>query len=112
MAAPATVEEYLAGFPEPARSVLWGLREAILRGVPGAPEAIRYRMAAFRLGGTWLHLGGWATHAGLYPVHVVDELEAEVAPYRSTGSTVRLPYTGPVPYDLVERLAARIAAGR
>jgi len=41
---------------------------------------------------------------------VVDELEAELAPYRTTGSTVRLPYAGPVPYDLVERLARRIAA--
>jgi len=109
-APPATVEEYLSGFGEPAQAVLRGLRAAILRGAPGAQEAIRYQMAAFRLGGTWLNLGGWAAHAGLYPVHVVDELEAELAPYRTTGSTVRLPYAGPVPYDLVERLARRIAA--
>jgi uncharacterized protein YdhG (YjbR/CyaY superfamily) len=107
---PASVEEYLAGFPQPAQEVLRGLRAAILRGAPGAEEAIRYQMAAFRLGGTWLNLGGWAKHAGLYPVHAFDELEDEAAPYRTTSSTVQLPYAGPVPYDLVERLAAAIAA--
>ncbi len=110
MATPATVEEYLAGFPAPAQAVLRELRAAILRGAPGAPEAIRYQMAAFRLGGTWLNLGGWARHAGLYPVHAFEGLEDEVAPYRTTSSTMQLPYSGPVPYDLVERLAARIAA--
>lgn len=105
-----SVEEYLAGFPDPAQEVLRALRAAILRGAPGSPEAIRYGMAAFRLGGTWLNLGGWATHAGLYPVHVFDDLEEEVARYRTTASTVRLPYAGPVPYGLVERLARAIAA--
>lgn len=109
MTPPVTVEEYLAGFPPPAHEVLAGLRAAILRGAPGSQEAIRYQMAAFRLGSTWLHLGGWAKHAGLYPVPQVDGLEDAVAPYRTTGSTVQLPYAGPVPYDLVERLAAAIA---
>ena len=111
MATPATVEEYLAGFPPPAQEVLRQLRAAILRGAPGSREAVRYQMAAFQLGGhAWLNLGGWARHAGLYPVHEYDDLEAEVAPYRTTGSTLKLPYAGPVPYGLVERLAARIAA--
>ena len=107
---PADVEEYLAGFPAEAQAVLRGLRAAVLRADPEATEAIRYRMAAFRLGGhTWLHLGGWAQHAGLYPVPRYDDLEDAVAPYRTTGSTLNLRYADPVPYDLVGRLAARIA---
>lgn len=107
----AGVEEYLAGFPAGAQAVLRDLRAAILRGAPGAAEAIRYRMAAFHLGGrTWLHLGGWNGHAGLYPVRQYDDLEDRVAPYRTTGSTVAFRYAEPVPYDLVEQLAARMAA--
>ncbi|HEY0119201.1 MAG TPA: DUF1801 domain-containing protein [Cellulomonas sp.] len=107
----AGVEEYLAGFPPGPQEVLRGLRAAILRGAPGTPESIRYRMAAFHLGGrTWLHLGGWARHAGLYPVPRFDDLEDRVAPYRTSGSTVALPYTVAVPYDLVEQLAAHIAS--
>ena len=112
MATAATVEEYLAGFPADRRAVLDELRAAILRGDPAAAEAIRYEMPAFRLGGrTWLHLGGWAQHAGLYPVPRYDDLEHLVAPYRTTGATLNLRYAEPIPYDLVERLAARIAAG-
>ncbi len=112
MTTTATVEEYLAAFPADQRAVLDGLRAAILRGAPGAAEAIRYRMPAFHLGGhTWLHLGGWAHHAGLYPVPQYDDLEDLVGPYRTTGSTLNLRYAEPIPYDLVERLAARIAAG-
>ena len=88
MTTTATVEEYLAGFPPPAQAVLRELRAAILRGAPASPEAIRYRMAAFRLGGhTWLHLGGWATHAGLYPVHAYDDLEGR----RTTGKLLLVP---------------------
>lgn len=110
MAPPVLVEAYLAGFPDEAQAVLRGLRAAILRGDPDAVEAIRYRMPAFRLGGrTWLHLGGWKRHAGLYPVPQYEGLEDRVAGYRTTSSTVALPYTGPVPYDLVEQLSARIA---
>ena len=110
--AAATVEEYLTGFPADQRAVLDGLRAAILRGAPGSSEAIRYQMPAFHLGGhTWLHLGGWARHAGIYPVPRYDDLEDLVAPYRTTGSTLNLRYAEPIPYDLVERLAARIAAG-
>lgn len=112
MAVAASVEEYLSGFTAEQRAVLDGLRAAIRRGAPGAAEAIRYQMAAFHLGGhTWLHLGGWAKHAGLYPVPRYDDLEELVGPYRTTGSTLNLRYADPVPYDLVERLAARIAAG-
>ena len=87
----ASVEEYLAGFPAEPQAALRGLRAAILRADPGAAEAVRYQMAGFHLGGhTWLHLGGWARHAGLYPVPRYDDLEPLVAPYRTTGSTLHL----------------------
>ena len=37
-------------------------------------------------------------------------VEEYPAGFPTRGSTVRLPYAGPVPYDLVERLARGIAA--
>ena len=39
-----------------------------------------------------------------------EELEREVAPYRAARSTLRFPLGKPIPYDLIERLAA-LAAG-
>ena len=39
-------------------------------------------------------------------------LERELAPYRAAKDTVRFPLSRPVPYDLIERLAAFLAERR
>ena len=111
-AAATTVEDYLAGFDEPVQVLLRQVREAILRGMPGSTEKIRYGMPAVMLEGRYgLHFAGWKSHVGLYPVPVLDgDLELEVAPYRSTKDTVKFRYVKPIPYDLIERLAREIAS--
>ncbi|MGY1813772.1 iron chaperone [Blastococcus sp. SYSU D00820] len=111
MSAPATVEEYLAALPPEARAVLEEVRAAVLRGMPGATETIRYGMPAAMLADRYgLHFAAWKKHAALYPVPPLDgELEAEVAPLRSGKDAVHLRYGRPVPADLVERVARRIA---
>ena len=116
---PSTVDEYIAGFaPEQART-LQLIREAIHRGVaaasiPDESEKIRYGMPAVMLGGRYaLHFAGWKKHIGLYPVPVFDgELEAEVSPHRSEKDSVTFPWKEPVPFDLIERVAAAIVAKR
>ena len=114
MAAPSTVEQYLAQLPEEARAVLAEVRAAVLRGMPGATETVRYGMPAAMLGDRYgLHFAAWKKHAALYPVPVFDgDLEAEVAPYRSGKDAVHLRYGRPLPVELVERIAAAVAAGR
>ena len=114
MAAPSTVEQYLSDLPEEARAVLTEVRAAVLRGMPGATETVRYGMPAAMLGDRYgLHFAAWKKHAALYPVPVFDgALEAEVAPYRSGKDAVHLRYGRPLPVDLVERIAAAVAARR
>ena len=114
MTAPGTVEEYLAALPEEARAVLEQVRAAVLRGMPGATETVRYGMPAAVLGTRYgLHYAAWRKHAALYPVPVFDgDLEAEVAPLRSGKDAVHLRYGRPVPGDLVERIASAVAALR
>ncbi|WP_233498664.1 iron chaperone [Blastococcus sp. TF02A-26] len=114
MSAPSTVEEYLAALPDQARGVLGEVRAAVLRGMPGATETVRYGMPAAMLGHRYgLHFAAWKKHAALYPVPVLDgDLEAEVAPYRSGKDAVHLRYGQPVPVDLVERIAAAVAVRR
>ncbi len=114
MSAPSTVEEYLAALPEEARAVLAEVRAAVLRGMPGATETIRYGMPAAMLGDRYgLHFAAWKKHAALYPVPVFDgDLEAAVAPYRSGKDAVHLRYGLPLPVDLVERIAAAVADRR
>lgn len=112
--APATVEDYLAGFDEPAQSLLRQVREAILRGMPGSTETIRYGMPAVMLDGRYgLHFAGWKSHVGLYPVPVLgDDLEPQVAPYRSTKDALKFRYAKPIPFDLIERVARELVARR
>lgn len=110
----SSVDDYIAGFAPEVQPILSGVREAILSQVPGAEEKIRYNIAAVMLGGRYaIHFAGWKKHVGMYPVPVFDEtLEVEVAPYRAAKDSVNFPYSKPVPYDLIERIAAAIVAKR
>ena len=110
---PETVDDYLAGFPDDVRPVLVEVAAAIRRALPGAEERIRYGMPAFMFPGRsyGLHFAGWRKHVGLYPVaRLGPDLEAEVEPYRTAKDTARFFYRDGVPYDLVERIAAGLAA--
>ena len=110
------VDAYVAEQPEANREALAEVVAAVRRGLPGATESIRYGMPAFVVDGYGLHVGGWKQHGGLYPAPRCDEsdpaLEAELAPYRTHKDTVRFLWKHPVPYDLVERVAAAVAALR
>ena len=109
-----SIDDYLAAQPDEVRPILQRIREAIHAGLPGAEERVRYGMPAVMLDDRYaLHFAGWKKHVGLYPVSPLPaELEAEVAPYRSAKDTVKLMYADPIPYDLVQRIAAELGAMR
>jgi uncharacterized protein YdhG (YjbR/CyaY superfamily) len=112
-----SVDDYIAAFPDDVRVVLTGVREALHRGAPGAAEAIKYNMPTITLGGRSLvHFAAWKKHLGLYPVPDGDEaFERRLAPYRQAKGTANFPLRQPIPYDLIEDVAAllveRAAAG-
>jgi uncharacterized protein YdhG (YjbR/CyaY superfamily) len=110
----ATVDDYIASFPSAVQPALQEVRRALHAAVPGMVETMRYGMPCVGLPGTYLlHFAGWKRHIGLYPVPALDgSLESEIAPYRAAKDTVRLPLGKPIPYDLVSRLAASLAAMR
>ncbi|HYI51430.1 MAG TPA: DUF1801 domain-containing protein [Microbacterium sp.] len=113
MAAAATVDEYIAGFPPEVAERLQRIREIIVAevGTP-AEEKIRYGIAAVVLGGRYaLHYAGWRRHIGLYPVPALDEpLESRVAPYRAEKDSVVFPHSKPIPYELIGDVARAIVA--
>jgi len=104
----ATVEEYIASFAPETSEILERVRDAIRSQAPGAEEKIRYDMPAVVLGGRYaIHYAAWKKHLGIYPVATApEELEREIAPFRSGKDSVNFPYSTPVPIDLVERIAA------
>ena len=102
----ATVDEYLAGLPDDVRARVQEVRRVVHQVVPDAGETISYAMPTFTLDGQPLvHVAAWKRHVGVYPLPPLDpELDAAVAPYRGTKDALKLPYTEPLPAELLARV--------
>jgi uncharacterized protein YdhG (YjbR/CyaY superfamily) len=111
---PTSAEEYVATFPPDVQDALRILRETIYSTIPGATETIRYAMPAVMLNGHYIvHYAAGKHHIGLYPIPTMPgDLEAEVASFRSTKDTLRLPHETPIPADLVRRILLELLARR
>jgi uncharacterized protein YdhG (YjbR/CyaY superfamily) len=101
-----TVDEYLAGLPDDVRARVQEVRRVVHQVVPDAGETISYAMPTFTLDGQPLvHVAAWKRHIGVYPLPPLDpELDAAVAPYRGTKDALKLPYTQPLPGELLARV--------
>lgn len=112
----ATVADYIAQAPPPARRALRQLRTAIKAAAPGITERISYRIPTFDLDGRYLlYIAAFKEHVSVYPVTagMVAKHGKAIAPYRAGKGTLRFPLDGPIPIDLVTRLAkARVAERR
>jgi uncharacterized protein YdhG (YjbR/CyaY superfamily) len=105
----ATVEDYLASFPEDTQAVLRTIRETVLDVAPTGEDAISYGIPAVMVDGkALLYYAGYARHVSVYPVPDGDEeLSAELAPYVAGKGTLRFPLDRDVPLSLVRRVAER-----
>lgn len=103
-----TVDGYVAALPDDVAARMEDLRRVLRAVVPDVEETISYAMPTFVLDGRPLvHVAAWKHHIGLYPLPAVDgALEREVAPWRGTKDTMKLPHGKPLPLDLVERVLA------
>lgn len=108
-AASGTVDDYIAEFPRPVQAALRKVRRAIRKGIPGAEEAISYRIPAYRVNGRMaLYFAGWKAHYSLYPStgRMIAAFKDDLAPYEvNNKGTIRFPLHEPVPVKLIEALA-------
>jgi uncharacterized protein YdhG (YjbR/CyaY superfamily) len=103
---PATVDEYIAGFPDDVQKILRRIRATVRKVAPKAQETISYRVPTFKLNGSPLiYFAAFKSHIGLYPVtpDVKDHFR-ELSKYKGGKGTVQFPLDEPVPYDLVGRI--------
>jgi len=111
--APKTVDEYLAGVPEPARSTLNKVRAAIRSAVPPeATEAISYRIPTFKYKGSLVAFAAFSNHCSLFPMsgRVIEAFKNELKGFRTSKGTLRFPVDKPLSAALVKKLVkARIA---
>jgi uncharacterized protein YdhG (YjbR/CyaY superfamily) len=109
-----TVDGYVAALPDAVRERMEQLRRVVRSVVPDVEETISYAMPTFVLDGRPLvHVAAWKHHIGLYPLPPLDAaLERDVAPWRGTKDTLKLPHGKPLPVDLVERVLGVLVAQR
>jgi uncharacterized protein YdhG (YjbR/CyaY superfamily) len=112
MAAPTSVEDYLAALPEESRAALEMLRTTIKAAAPEATEAISYGMPAFKDHGRMLvYYAAFKNHCSLFPasMKVIEDYRKELEPYDAVKGTIRFHADKPLPAALVKKLVkARI----
>jgi len=104
--APKTVEEYFAAVPEPARSALNQIREAIRSVVPPeATEIISYKIPAFKHKKVLVWYAAFANHCSLFPTAaLIDAFRDELKDFSTAKGTVHFPLDHPMPVDLIQRM--------
>ncbi len=104
-----TLEEYINGFTGPGRELLEQLRALADEAVPDASEAIKWGQPA------WVHPSGTilfmlsdhAKHANFaFTPSTREAFDADLAGFATGKGSVKLPYTQPVPADLLRRMIA------
>jgi len=105
MKAAASIDDYIAGYPEDVQSQLQKIRETIRRAAPQAGEAIKYGLATFTLHGNLVHFGAFKTHIGFYPAPSgIKEFQKELAKYDGSKGTIRFPIDKPLPLPLISKI--------
>ena len=108
MAAPPTVDAYIATLPVDRRAGIEAMRTAVNDAAPEATETIAYAMPALRShGGQFLvSYAAYKRHYSLFPAseRVIAALGERLAPYLSGRGTIQFPADTPIPTDLIARI--------
>jgi uncharacterized protein YdhG (YjbR/CyaY superfamily) len=108
-----SVDEYIAGVPEPARSTLKAIRASIRSVVPPeATETIRYQIPTFRYKGPLVAFAAFSKHCSFFPMgaSVLDAFEDELKGFRTSKGTLHFSLDKALPAALLKKLVkARIA---
>lgn len=104
-AAPGSIDEYIAQFPEDIQQKLQEIRAVIHAAAPEATEKISYQMPTFFLRGNLVHFAAFKHHIGFYPVPSgIAAFEEELAPYKRSKGAVQFPLDQPIPTELISRI--------
>lgn len=107
-----TVDEYLAGVPEPARTTLNKIRAAIRSAAPTeATETISYGIPAIKYKGVLLWFAAFSDHCSLFPTaSVIQKFKSDLKRYSTSKGTIKFPTDKPLPAALIRKMVrARVA---
>jgi uncharacterized protein YdhG (YjbR/CyaY superfamily) len=111
---PESIDEYIAGFPEPVQDALEQVRAVIKAAAPDAQEAIKYRLPTFVLNGNLVHFGAFKKHIGFYPTPSgIEKFKDELSVYENAKGSVQFPLDKPMPLKLITKIVKfRVAEAR
>lgn len=110
---PATVDDYIAGFPPAIQELLRAVRATVRQAAPLAQERISYGMPALFQDGAVVYYGAFKRHLGLFPPVEDPELRAQVAAYAGPKGNLQFPYWLPLPHALIAAVVqARLRANQ
>jgi uncharacterized protein YdhG (YjbR/CyaY superfamily) len=108
----ATVADYLAAVPEPARTTLKKVCAAIRSAAPAeTTEGISWGMPMFKYKGMLLGLAAFSKHCSIFPgPSVIAALKDDLKGFRTSKGTVQFPLDRPLSAALVRKVVkAKIA---
>ena len=109
---PRSVDEYLAGIPEPARTTLMKVRSVIRSAAPAeAIETISYGMPAFKYRGMLVWYAAFSDHCSLFPTaSIVEMFRKDLGKYPTSKGTIQFPLDKPLPATLIKKMVkAKVA---
>ncbi len=102
---PATIDEYITGFPVEVQAMLEKLRQTIRTAAPDATEKISYRIPTFYLNGNLVHFAAFKHHIGFYPTsNGVSAFQDELSKYKTSKGAIQFPLDKPLPLELVKKI--------
>ena len=101
-----TVDEYIAGTPEPARSTLKHIRAVIKSVVPKeTTEVISYGIPMFQYRGMLVGYAAFKKHCSLFPTGSgVEKFAKELKAYSTSKGTIQFPSDEPLPDSLLKKI--------
>ncbi|HEY3742428.1 MAG TPA: DUF1801 domain-containing protein [Bryobacteraceae bacterium] len=108
-----SIDDYLAGVPEPARSTLVKVCAVIRSVVPEeTTEGFSYGMPTFRYKGPLFGFAAFKGHCSLFPMNagLIVEYAEELKGYETAKGTIRFAVNKAPPAGLIRKLVrARVA---
>ena len=105
--APETIEEYILDQPENVQPYLRQVNTAIKNSLPEAAEKISWSMPTYWKGHNLIQFAAFKKHIGLYPgPEAVAAFAEQLKDFKISKGTIQLPYSKPLPLELISEIAA------
>jgi uncharacterized protein YdhG (YjbR/CyaY superfamily) len=102
-----TVDEYISGVPQQARSMMREIRALIRSVAPAeATERISYGIPSFYYKGSLVAYGAFSKHCSFFPMGsvVLEPFKEELKSFHTSKGTLRLPLDRPLPAALLKKI--------